>query len=365
MNKLIAFLASLLRVSVAASVAWLCWQDLPSIAARDGFEALPAFDYWKEADRLLDQERFSEAQLLVDAGLTAVPEQQKALLELRKSIQMEQGRWLFRLQQIGRGALTGNGASAEALGGAVVADLFVFGDVRDLVIQAGHKLVGEDTDPVIIGLSSVGIVTTADPPADLGCALLKFARRMGSMTRSFAKALLDALKKAGATRNTDAVVQIADDMATLARRSHPAPALAILRNIDDPAELSAARHMAEREGGVFALWVGQKEALRWLKVSAGNEELMLKAARHGREGFAYIARNSGVMFRAHPLVGLLKGLYKGNIPALLLDLGWRYSEAILGFALGWLGYEILLLFGRLLSGPTSASPVPREPEPAG
>lgn len=38
------------------------------------------------------------------------------------------------------------GESVEALAGAVVADLFVFVDVRDLVIEAGKTLRGEDND---------------------------------------------------------------------------------------------------------------------------------------------------------------------------------------------------------------------------
>ena len=350
MDKALAVLGSLVRLSLAAGGVWLCWQDWPAVQARAAFEALPAFDYWKEADTLLNQERFSEALLVVEAGLEAVPEQQKPLTELKNTIVMEQGRWMFRFQQVGRGALTGGGQSAEALGGAVVADLFVFGDVRDLVIQAGRKLKGEETDPVIIGLSAGGILMTVNPAVDLGGALLKFARRMGGMSTAFAKYLADALKRAVTTRNADEVLQVSDDLATLSQRSRPAVALAILKHVDDPAELRAARHFSERPGGIFALWLGQKEALRWLKVSAGNEELMLKAARRGRAGFDYLRQNAALMFRAHPLLGLVKGLYKGNIPALLLDWMRRYSEVVLGFAAGWAAYEVVLLLGRLLGG---------------
>ena len=203
MNRAAGVLASLVRLSLAGAVLWLCWQDWSAVQARADFEALPAFDYWKEADGLLNQERFSEALLVVDAGLEAVPEQEKPLKELRGAILQEQGRWLHRFQQVGRGALTGTGESAEALGGAVVADLFVFGDVRDLVIQAGRRLRGEATDPVIVGLSAGGILLTVNPAVDLGGALLKFARRIGAMTESFARHLLDAMKRAVARGNAD------------------------------------------------------------------------------------------------------------------------------------------------------------------
>ena len=111
----------------------------------------------------------------------------------------------------------------------------------------------------------------------------------------------------------------------------------------------------------------------WLIVQAGwshAEEWVLKAAAKGKPGLEYLAKNSSLMFRAHPLVGLLKGLYKGNVPALLLDLGLRLSLPLLGFAWGWLCYELMLLGARVLGlgqkkKPVApAAPPPAEPAPA-
>jgi hypothetical protein len=239
----------------------------------------------------------------------------------------------------------------------------VFGDVRDLVIQAGRKLRGEETDPVIVGLSAGGILLTVSPALDLGGALLKFARRIGAMTDAFARRLLEAMQRAVARRNADEVLQISDDLATLSARARPAGALAILRHIDDPAELRLARRFSERPGGAFALWLGGRPAIALLKAGASGEELLLKAARRGRAGFEYLARNGTLMFRAHPLLGLVKGLYKGNIPELLLQLARRYSEILLGLAAGWAAFEALLLLGRA-SAPRPGPPRP-EPGPAG
>lgn len=364
MGKALAVLGSLIRLSLAAGLVWVCWQDQPAVAARNEFEALPAFDYWKEADTLLNQERFSEALLVVDEGLVAVPEHEKPLRELRGAILLEQGRWMHRFQQLGRGALSGTGESLEALTGAVVADLFVFGDVRDLVVQAGRKLRGEEADPVIVGLSAGGILLTVNPTVDLGGALLKFARRMGGMTDSFARALGDALKRAVAKRNADEVAAVADDLAALSKTARPAVALAIFKHVDDPAELRIARRFAEKPGGVFTLWLGQKQALAWLKVGAGNEDLMIKAARRGRAGFKYLADHGALMFKPHPILGLLKGLYKGNIPSLLVALARRYADVMLGLLAGWMAYEVALLLGRLL-GPGGGRATRPEPAPAG
>jgi hypothetical protein len=350
MERWSAVLSSLVRLAAAGALVWVCWQDTPLLQAREEFAALPPADYWKEAGVLLEQERFSEALLVVDAGIEALPEHQDSLLVLRKRIELEQGRWMHRFQQFGQGALTGTGKSLEALTGAVVADLFVFGDVRDLVVQGGRKLRGEETDEVIVALSAGGILLTVSPALDLGGALLKFARRIGAMTETFAQNLMDAFRRAVKNENADEVLAISGDMAALSKQARPAGALAILKNIDHPSELHLAARFAEKPGGTFALWLGGNQSIAWLKQgSKRGEDLLLQASRKGRDGLDYLARNSDLLLKPHPLLGLVKGLYKGNIPDLLIELMQRYSQIFLGLAAGWLLYEVLLLLGRLLN----------------
>ena len=345
-----AVLASVVRVGVAAALLSLCWQDVPTIQARAEFEALPDFDYWKQAAQLLDQERFSEALLVVDAGEEAVPAQKAQLEELRKRIEVERGQWMYKFQQFGQGALRGTGQSAEALGGAVVADLFVFGDVRDLVIQAGRKLRGEETDEVLVLLSAGGILLTVSPELDLGSALLKFARRMGVMTDEFAKGLTKTLKRALQSGSADEVAQVTNDVVALEKKARPAGTMTILRTIEDPGELRLAAQFAQKPGGTFALWFGGRQSITWLKSGAEDAEgWLLKASRRGRAGMDFLAQRAGLMFAAHPLLGLVKGLWKGNIPALLQQLFRAYSHVLIGLAGGWLAYEGLLLLARIAS----------------
>lgn len=343
-------LESLLRVAAAAALVWVCWQDMAAVRVREEFAALPAADYWKEAGVLLDQERYSEALLVVDAGIEALPEHRASLMVLRDRIEVERKRWLFRFQQLGQGALTGTGKSLEALTGAVVADLFVFGDVRDLVIQAGRKLRGEEADEIIVGLSAGGILLTVSPALDLGGALLKFARRMGAMTETFAKSLRDTIRRAIKNQNADEMLAISGDIATLSKQARPAGALAILKHAADPAELRLAAQFAGRPGGTFALWLGGRQTLDWLKQgSRRGEELLLQASRKGRAGLDYLAHHSNLLLKPHPLLGLVKGFYKGNIPDLLIELMQRYGIIIFGLAAGWLLYETVLLVARLLN----------------
>jgi len=366
---LLRVVASLVRLAAAAALVWICWQDRPAIQARDDFEALPPFDYAWEAGELFKQNRFTEALLLVDEGLAQDPANNRLLI-MKQGLELERKDWMRQLALGGRGAVTGRGSETAELAGAVIADLFVFGDIRDLVIETGAWLKGGDADEMIVALSAGGILLTVSPSVDLGAAVLKTARKMGALSDAMARTVAEAARKAYRARKLDPVKAITDDVGTLAARARPAGAVAILKHVDDPATLRRVVKFSETPDGLHALLVDPKTTLRWLKSSWSHAEpWLLKAAAKGTAGLQYLAKNSSMMFRAHPLVGLLKGLYKGNIPALLLDLGHRYSLPVLGFAIGWLLYEGALLLARLLGlgprGRRPPAPRPAEPGPPG
>jgi hypothetical protein len=364
-------LASMVRATAAIARVWICWQDRPAIQARDDFEALPAFDYAYEAGELFKQNRFTEALLLVDAGLAKDPGNNR-LLVMKQGLELERKSWMRQLALGGRGAISGRGSETAELTGAVIADLFVFGDIRDLVIETGTWLKGGDADEMIVALSAGGIVLTVAPEVDLGAAVLKTARKMGALSDAMAKTVADAARKAYRTRKIDPIKAITDDVGTLAGRASAPGAVKILKHVDDPATLRRVVKFSETPEGLHALMVDPKTTLRWLKSGWSHSEFwLLKAAGKGRAGLEYLSKNSSLMFRAHPLLGLLKGLYKGNVPALLLDLGQKYSLLILGFAWGWLAYECAFLLARVLglgarrAPPPDLKSAPPAPAPAG
>ena len=96
------------------------------------------------------------------------------------------------------GFVTGQGDSLAGLGGAITSDLTVYGDLRDLTLEGGRMLAGEDYSPFILGLSAVGIAATAGTIATggggvvvkAGVSFVKFARRAGHMSAGFAARLL-------------------------------------------------------------------------------------------------------------------------------------------------------------------------------
>jgi hypothetical protein len=365
MNWLVGVVASLVRLGAAAALVWLCWQDRAALQAREAFEALPPYDAAAEASELFKQDRITEALLLVDQALAKDPANNR-LLVIKQGLEVERKNWMRQIASGGRGALTGRGTDMASVTGAVVADLFVFGDVRDLVVESGHWLRGAETDEVLVALSAAGILLTVTPELDMGSALLKLARRMGALSDSFAHAIAQAARQAVRERRADAVAGITQDVSTLAHRAKPAGAISIVKHVDDPATLRLVTQFSEKPEGLRALLLDPSTTVRWLKSGWPHAgEWLIKAAEKGRPGLDYLARNSSVMFKVHPLLGLVKGLYKGNIPDLLVQLAQRYSMVVLGFAGGWAAFEGLLLLARFFGPLFRSRPPPGEPAPAG
>src|SRR5215475_10770603 len=87
------------------------------------------------------------------------------------------------------GLVTGNADDVASLSGTVAGDLFVFGDIRDVVREGKHLVMGEDTDRLILGLATAGLAVTAATYVSVGAAaplragfsLVKDARKVGRL----------------------------------------------------------------------------------------------------------------------------------------------------------------------------------------
>ena len=76
--------------------------------------------------------RYGEALVVADAGLEATTGREREAIQRERDLTLrEQSSYLRRIQRAGMGALTGQGTSIESLVGAVAADFFIVGDVRD------------------------------------------------------------------------------------------------------------------------------------------------------------------------------------------------------------------------------------------
>jgi hypothetical protein len=87
------------------------------------------------------------------------------------------------------GLVTGNADDVASMSGTVAGDLFVFGDIRDVVREGKHLATGEQTDRLVLGLAAAGLAVTAATyvsvggaaPVRAGLTLVKDARKVGRL----------------------------------------------------------------------------------------------------------------------------------------------------------------------------------------
>lgn len=206
--------------------------------------------------------------------------------------------------------ITGHADSAAGLAGAVVSDLTVVGDVRDIVTEGGKAAVGEDYSQFLLALAAVGLaaegVTLATGGSSLvvkaSISVLKVAKRTGNLTVAFATRLVRlaraAARKADAPAAAAGPVSVrtrraADDIpvaaaraelqtaltavGTMARNAGPAESVRLLRHVrttDDARDLANFTGRFGRNSRAVADLTG-KTALRAFRVGVRGLRMLI------------------------------------------------------------------------------------------
>ncbi len=183
------------------------------------------------------------------------------------------------------GLVSGNADDLASLSGTVAGDLFVFGDIRDVVREGKHLAMGEDTDRLVLGLATVGLVVTAATyvsvggaaPVRAGLTLVKDARKLGRLGEGLtewagrsARDIVDtpmlqdavasgsvtrpgqtvnAIKAAFRAEKAGALVRLAKDVGRVGEKAGILAAQDTLRIAEGPKDVARAARLAEAKGG--------------------------------------------------------------------------------------------------------------------
>jgi hypothetical protein len=183
------------------------------------------------------------------------------------------------------GLVTGNADDVGSLSGTVAGDLFVFGDIRDVVREGKHLVMGEDTDRLVLGLATAGLAVTAATyvsvggaaPLRAGLTLVKDARKVGRLGEGLtewagrsAREVVDtpmlqhavasgsvmhpgqtvsAIRAAFHAEKAGALVRLAKDVGRVSEKAGARGALDTLRIAEGPQDVARAARLAESKGG--------------------------------------------------------------------------------------------------------------------
>ena len=183
------------------------------------------------------------------------------------------------------GLVTGDADDFASLSGTVAGDLFVFGDIRDVVRESKHLAMGEDTDRLVLGLATAGLAVTAATyfsaggvaPVRAGLTLVKDARKVGRLGEGLtqwagrsAREMVDApmlqqavasgsvmrpgqtmsaIRAAFRAEKAGALVRLAKDVGRVSEKAGTRGALETLRIAEGPKDVARAARLAESKGG--------------------------------------------------------------------------------------------------------------------
>jgi hypothetical protein len=183
------------------------------------------------------------------------------------------------------GLVTGNAEDVASLAGTATGDLFVFGDVRDVLRESKHLVAGEQTDRLVLGLATAGLVVTAATyfsaggaePVRAGLSVVKDARKVGKLSEGLvewagrsARDVVDApaleeavanssvfrpgqsvsaIKAAFRADKAGALVRLAKDVGRVSEKAGTRGALDTLKIAEGPKDVERAARLAEKQGG--------------------------------------------------------------------------------------------------------------------
>jgi hypothetical protein len=183
------------------------------------------------------------------------------------------------------GLVTGNADDVASLSGTIAGDLFVFGDIRDVVREGKHLAMGEDTDRLVLGLAATGLAVTAATyvtvggvaPLRAGLTLVKDARKVGRLGEGLtewagrsAREIVDApllenavasgsvvrpgqtmsaIRAAFNAEKAGALVRLAKDVGRVGERAGIRAAQDTLKIAENPQDVARAARLAESRGG--------------------------------------------------------------------------------------------------------------------
>lgn len=182
------------------------------------------------------------------------------------------------------GLVTGNADDVASLSGTVAGDLFVIGDIRDVVREGKHLALGEDTDRLVLGLATAGLAVTAvtyvsaggAAPVRAGLTLVKDARKVGRLGEGLAAwagrsarevvdtpmlrnavskgsvlrpgETVNAIKAAFRVEKAGALVRLGKDVTRVAEKTGTRGAMDTLRIAEGPKDVARAARLAEAQG---------------------------------------------------------------------------------------------------------------------
>ena len=282
-------------------IAFFLYASLSEVNAErkieESLEVLPNYNYVSDIKTLKEEGKLSEALEMARFVISHpdMPGQEDAKA-LEKDLENELTSVWGRTKRATRGFVSGSGNSIEEIAGGITSDMIIYGDVRDLVKQGYYKVTGEETDPVIAALASIGLITEAVDFADWAPAVLKSFRKIGALSDKFAKFVLKVAKKSAKGRKLDGALKgVFTNLGHLTDKMGLGRTATVFKHVDGPADLASITEVAQKnaDAAYFTVKNGGADGVNIVKRLGDTDEgiaSMAQAAKKGPSGVAWLKK---------------------------------------------------------------------------
>lgn len=254
----------------------------------------------EKADALLSQKRWQEAKYLasyLSSRADLADYAHAHSIELAADTALD---YLpLQTQSFLDGMISGEANNTASLLGAVSLDLFVIGDIRDILVQGYKELTEQNGDKIILALSATGLGLSLLPEFHWVPAIMKGMKRSGALSKPFIQTLAKAANTALESGDFKPLGKLVNHFGRVIVNLGLGPSNGAMQAVHSQAslaKLSRAASIDPKQTYVIAALTGQR-GIKMLDYSGKNVASIAQKIKHTSR-LAKIAKTS---FGAIPL----------------------------------------------------------------
>lgn len=284
---------------IAAGIAMTAAMLIPQHEEKSFDEQLQALgdhDYGAEARKLFAQKKYEETKVLCEDMIACDTPGAKAAVLLKTICENKTTSPAYRAKNAFKAFITGNSSgNFGETAAAMLSDMMMYGDLRDLAVQGYFSITGRKSDPLVAAIAGAGLLTEFADAVDWTPALLKALRKSSALSGALCRNLLKLIKTNGLrsqkTRRVFSGIKLIFDRGGLVRAKN------ILRHIDKTDDVCKMAELSEKSisaASLFARSAGKNTAKAAEKLLKENSSaaFLKRLIRKGPHGVTLFLRSA-------------------------------------------------------------------------
>lgn len=274
----------------------------------DDFAKLVRINPVPQVQQLVQEEKYAEAEEYLSFFMDYdYVNQDPDAIQLYSEIQDKRGDWLYRLEKANAGFWSGESDESEGQVAAVVSDLLVIGDLRDLGREGINWIEDKDVNEVTVALSALGVAASGAVLWTAGTSetvkpfftFLKGASKARKIPKWLGRCFVEGAEIANKTKKLDHVADSLSDIYRLHKETGARTTLTLLgksENLEDFRRLSKFGSRFGKKTPTLLKLAGDDVITASQRMSKIPQKFFLEASTFQRDGIKALEKHGALKF---------------------------------------------------------------------